>query len=157
MGVDYQAQAPAMAGRSLLALFVLTLWAARLCAFVTLRNRDRSEDRRYQALRRAHSSGFRSQPVNRERVLDRGLWRYTRHPNYFGEACVWWGIYLLALGAGAWWALPSPMLVQLLLRLGGIELVERDIALRRPSYPDYARRTNAFWPGPPRRSGSRPA
>ncbi|HEX9172768.1 MAG TPA: DUF1295 domain-containing protein [Telluria sp.] len=84
-------------------------------------------------------------------VLDTGLWRYTRHPNYFGEALLWWGMYLLALSTGAWWAVVSPLLLTfLLLRVSGVALLEKDIGERRPAYRDYVRRTNAFIPGPPR-------
>jgi steroid 5-alpha reductase family enzyme len=84
-------------------------------------------------------------------VLDTGLWRYTRHPNYFGEATLWWGIYLLALSAGAWWTVFAPVLMTfLLLRVSGVALLEKDIADRRPAYRDYIRRTNAFFPGRPR-------
>lgn len=84
-------------------------------------------------------------------VLDTGLWRYTRHPNYFGEALLWWGIYLIALSAGAWWTVFAPLLMTfLLLRVSGVALLEKDIADRRPAYRDYIRRTNAFFPGRPR-------
>jgi steroid 5-alpha reductase family enzyme len=85
--------------------------------------------------------------------MDHGLWRYSRHPNYFGEFCVWWGLYGIALGAGALWTLFSPLLMTvLLLRVSGVTLLEKDIAERRPAYREYAVRTNAFFPGPPRRS-----
>ena len=94
---------------------------------------------------------FKRDPANRGRVLDRGLWRYSRHPNYFGEACVWWGFGLIALAAGAWWALLSPVLMTfLLLRVSGVALLERDIVERRPAYRDYVARTSAFIPWPPR-------
>lgn len=84
-------------------------------------------------------------------VLDSGLWRYTRHPNYFGEATLWWGIYLLALAAGAWWTIFAPLLLTfLLLRVSGVALLEKDISERRPAYRDYIRRTSAFFPRPPR-------
>ena len=83
-------------------------------------------------------------------VLDTGLWRYTRHPNYFGEALLWWGIYLIALSAGAWWTVFAPLLMTfLLLRVSGVALLEKDIADRRPAYREYIRRTNAFFPGRP--------
>ena len=83
-------------------------------------------------------------------VLDTGLWRYTRHPNYFGEALLWWGFYLIALSAGAWWTVFAPLLMTfLLLRVSGVALLEKDIADRRPAYRDYIRRTNAFFPGRP--------
>jgi steroid 5-alpha reductase family enzyme len=85
-------------------------------------------------------------------VLDTGFWRYTRHPNYFGEACIWWGFWLFSVAAGAWWTIVSPLLMTfLLLRISGVALLEKDIAERRPAYLDYIARTNAFFPGPPRR------
>jgi steroid 5-alpha reductase family enzyme len=88
-------------------------------------------------------------------VLDTGLWRYTRHPNYFGEAALWWGMYLIALSAGAWWTVFAPLLMTfLLLRVSGVALLEKDIADRRPAYRDYIRRTNAFFPGRPRAAGN---
>lgn len=88
-------------------------------------------------------------------VLDTGLWRYTRHPNYFGETVIWWGIFLIALSAGAWWAIVSPLLMTiLLLRVSGVSLLEKDISERRPAYREYVERTNAFIPGPPKTSGA---
>ena len=96
-------------------------------------------------------SRFKSQPRNKGKVLAIGLWRYSRHPNYFGDFCVWWGFYLIALGAGAWWALPGPLLMTLFLfKVSGVALLERDIGDRRPDYALYVRQTNAFFPGLPR-------
>jgi steroid 5-alpha reductase family enzyme len=97
---------------------------------------------------------FRGDPANRERVMDRGLWRYTRHPNYFGDACVWWGLYAIAaatpLGV---WTFASPILMTfLLVRVSGVALLERSIGRRRPGYAEYAARTSAFVPWPPRGS-----
>jgi steroid 5-alpha reductase family enzyme len=87
----------------------------------------------------------------RGRVMETGLWRYSRHPNYFGECCAWWGFFLLALGAGAPWTVVSPLLMTwLLLKVSGVALLEKDIAERRPGYRDYVRRTSAFIPRPPR-------
>jgi steroid 5-alpha reductase family enzyme len=88
--------------------------------------------------------------------MDRGLWRYTRHPNYFGDATAWWGLGLVALGAGvgALWGLLGPILDTLLLtRVSGKPMLERDIEERRPGYRDYVERTSGFIPLPPRRDG----
>jgi steroid 5-alpha reductase family enzyme len=96
---------------------------------------------------------FKARPENRGKVLDTGLWRFTRHPNYFGEFSIWCGYFLLALAAGGWWTVLSPLLMSfLLLRITGVALLEKDIGERRPEYADYIRRTNAFFPGPPRDS-----
>ncbi|NEX59564.1 DUF1295 domain-containing protein [Noviherbaspirillum galbum] len=82
-------------------------------------------------------------------VMDSGLWRYSRHPNYFGECCLWWGFYLVALSAGAGWTIFSPLLMTvLLLKVSGVALLERDMVERRPAYRQYIERTNAFIPGP---------
>jgi steroid 5-alpha reductase family enzyme len=95
---------------------------------------------------------FKNEPINRGQVMDRGLWRYTRHPNYFGDCCVWWSFYLMALAAGGWWSLVGPLLMSfLLLRVSGVALLEKNIDKRRPAYRDYVQRTNAFFPGPPKR------
>ena len=99
----------------------------------------------------AQLADFRDDPANRDAVLDQGLWRYSRHPNYFGEFCVWWGFFLLALAAGGWWSIASPLLMSLLLmRVSGVTLMEKDIQGRRPGYAGYVARTNAFFPGPRR-------
>jgi steroid 5-alpha reductase family enzyme len=95
---------------------------------------------------------FKADPNNRGRVMDRGFWRFTRHPNYFGDFCVWWGLYLIAAGGGAWWSFPGPLVMSvLLMRVSGVTLLESDIAQRRPGYVDYVKRTNAFFPGPRKR------
>lgn len=97
-------------------------------------------------------SRFRMDPANDGKVMDRGLWRYTRHPNYFGECLIWWGFYLFALSTGAWWTILGPMLLTyLLLKFSGVTLMEQNIAERRPGYRAYMARTNAFIPGPPKR------
>jgi steroid 5-alpha reductase family enzyme len=94
---------------------------------------------------------FKARADSSGRVLDTGLWRYSRHPNYFGEFCVWWGFFLVAADAGGWWTVFSPLLMSiLLLRVSGVTLLERDIGERRPAYRDYVRRTRTFFPGPPR-------
>jgi steroid 5-alpha reductase family enzyme len=84
-------------------------------------------------------------------VMDRGLWRYTRHPNYFGDFLVWWGFFLMALGSpsGVYTVL-SPLLMSfLLMRVSGVPMLERSL-LDRPGYRAYVERTSAFFPRPPR-------
>jgi steroid 5-alpha reductase family enzyme len=94
---------------------------------------------------------FKADPANKGKVMDSGFWRYTRHPNYFGEFCIWWGFYLIAVAAGGWWTIYAPALMTfLLLRVSGVALLEKDIGKRRPAYRDYIARTNAFFPGLPR-------
>ncbi len=210
--VTYATVAVATGPRAGLVITLVTLWAARLSAYLTWRNWGRAEDARYQTIRRNHEPGFagkslyivfglqgslawlislpllaavtgagditlldflgvglwlfgmvfetaadwqlarfKRRPENAGKVMDRGLWRYTRHPNYFGEFCVWWGFYLLALGAGGWWSVLSPILVTfLLLKVSGVVMLDRDIVSRRPEYRQYVQRTNAFFPGPSR-------
>lgn len=93
---------------------------------------------------------FKSKPWNEGRVLETGLWRYTRHPNYFGDFCVWWGIFIVAATTGAGFAAaPGPILMSvLLMRVSGVPLTERHLH-HRPGYAEYVARTNAFFPGPP--------
>jgi steroid 5-alpha reductase family enzyme len=105
----------------------------------------------FEALADAQLARFKAQPASAGRVMDRGLWRFSRHPNYFGECCVWWGLYVIALAAGGWWTAFSPaVMTVLLLKVSGVTLLEKDIGERRPAYRDYASRTNAFFPGPRR-------
>jgi steroid 5-alpha reductase family enzyme len=94
---------------------------------------------------------FKSDPANKGRVMDRGLWRYTRHPNYFGDFCVWWGLYLVALATGAaWWTAIGPLVVSvLLIRVSGKGMTEKVMA-QRPGYAEYVARTSGFVPLPPR-------
>lgn len=94
---------------------------------------------------------FKADPANKGKVLDTGLWRYTRHPNYFGDAVVWWGLYLVALSAGGWWSIYGPALMTyLLVRVSGVAMLERDLKQKKPEYADYIRRTSAFIPMPPK-------
>jgi steroid 5-alpha reductase family enzyme len=93
---------------------------------------------------------FQADPLNHGRVMDQGLWRYSRHPNYFGEFCIWWGMYLVALAGGAWWSAVGPALLTFfLLKVSGVALTEKDIATRRPEYRQYMQRTSAFFPRRP--------
>lgn len=91
---------------------------------------------------------FRADESNRGKVLDTGLWRFTRHPNYFGEFTLWWGYFCLAVAAGGWWTILSPLLMSfLLLKVSGVALLESSISNRRPEYARYIKNTNAFFPG----------
>jgi steroid 5-alpha reductase family enzyme len=95
---------------------------------------------------------FKADPGNKGRVMDRGVWRYTRHPNYFGDAAQWWGFYLIAAAGGGWWTIFSPILMTLLLlRVSGVALLEQTLETR-PGYKEYVRRTSAFIPWLPRGS-----
>jgi steroid 5-alpha reductase family enzyme len=96
---------------------------------------------------------FKADPAHHGQVMDRGLWRYTRHPNYFGDFCVWWGLWLVALTAGGtWWTFIGPVVMSILLiRVSGAALLEKDIGDRRPGYADYIKRTSGFFPRPPRK------
>jgi len=108
-----------------------------------------------EAVADAQMARFRADPALRGQVMDRGLWAWSRHPNYFGEACVWWGLGLMALGASgpaAAWALVSPALMTfLLLRVSGVSLLEEDLSRRGPAFRAYIARTSAFIPWPPRK------
>lgn len=198
--------------RTNLVLLLVTIWAIRLCAYLTWRNWNPHEDHRYAAIRKNNEphfwltsiyivfglqavlawvismplfgaiesksalngwdylgallfsigfiwetmadwqlAVFKGNKSNQGKVLDTGLWRYSRHPNYFGECCVWWGFYLIALAGGAWWTIAAPILMTLLLiKVSGVALLEKDIGERRPAYADYIQRTNAFFPGLPK-------
>lgn len=97
-------------------------------------------------------SRFKADPANKGVVMDRGLWRYTRHPNYFGDACLWWGLFLIAAETRyGLWSVPAPILLTLLLtRVSGVPTVEGRMRGQRPGYEDYVRRTSAFIPWFPR-------
>lgn len=96
---------------------------------------------------------FRASPANRGRIMDRGLWRYTRHPNYFGDACMWWGIFLISYGSPLQLlTLVSPLLMTFILTRGtGQRMTERRMSGNRPGYAEYVTRTSGFIPLPPRR------
>ena len=106
----------------------------------------------FEALADAQLAHFKSQSDNAGKVMDRGLWRYSRHPNYFGELVAWWSMWLIAVDAGAGvWTLPGPLLVTFLLtRVSGAPTTEPHLQRTRPDYEAYKRRTSAFIPLPPR-------
>jgi steroid 5-alpha reductase family enzyme len=97
---------------------------------------------------------FKSDPSNKGKLLTEGVWRYTRHPNYFGDAAQWWGFFLIAAAAGGWITVYSPILMTyLLLRVSGVAMLERDLQEKKPGYDAYIRRTNAFIPWFPKEEG----
>lgn len=95
---------------------------------------------------------FKANPANRGKVMDRGLWRYTRHPNYFGDFLVWWGIYLVAAEPPTcWWTIASPLLMSfLLIRVSGVRLLENSLRASKPGYAAYIAKTSSFFPLPPK-------
>ena len=96
-------------------------------------------------------AGFKAKTENKGKVMDRGVWSLTRHPNYFGEAAQWWGYFLIAISAGGWWTVYSPLLMTLLLlKVSGVALLEKTLA-SRPGYEKYIKTTSAFIPWFPRR------
>jgi len=106
-----------------------------------------------EAVADAQLSRFKKDPASKGRVLDTGLWRFSRHPNYFGDAVFWWGLGLVALGGGAWWSLVGPVVMTvLLLKVSGVTLLEEGLRRSRPGYEEYVRRTSAFVPWFPGRA-----
>ena len=91
---------------------------------------------------------FKSNFENRGRVMNKGLWAYSRHPNYFGEALMWWGIFLVTAAVSyGWWTIVSPMIITyLLLKVSGIPMTENVIKKSRPGYEEYIKSTNSFIP-----------
>ena len=103
----------------------------------------------------AQLARFKAKPENEGQVMDKGLWRYTRHPNYFGDFTVWWGLFLVSLAAGGWWGIIGPIVMStFLLRVSGVTMLERTITKRRPGYADYIARTSTFFPWPPKSSSA---
>lgn len=106
----------------------------------------------FEGIADAQLAHFKSQPANKDKVMDRGLWRYSRHPNYFGDIVTWWALWLIAVDAGAWlWTLPGPLLITYLLtRVSGAPTTEPHLQRTRPEYEAYKKRTSAFIPMPPK-------
>lgn len=97
-------------------------------------------------------SKFKSDVSNKGKVLNTGFWKYTRHPNYFGDACVWWGFALFATAAGSYWPILSSVLITfLLLKVSGVALLEKALKKNKPEYEDYVRRTPSFFPWFPKK------
>jgi len=102
----------------------------------------------------AQLARFKADPANAGKVMDRGLWQYTRHPNYFGDCCVWWGIALVAAetGTGAIGLIGAVVMTVLLRRVSGVTFLEKTIVKRREGYGGYIERTSPFIPRPPKRA-----
>ncbi|WP_353218096.1 DUF1295 domain-containing protein [Sandarakinorhabdus sp.] len=100
----------------------------------------------------AQLEAFRKNPAMRGKVLDTGLWRYTRHPNYFGDFVTWWGIFIVGIAAGApIWTIIGPIFLSFTLtRWSGAPLLEHSLKKHRPGYEAYIRRTSGFFPWPPK-------
>ena len=108
----------------------------------------------FETIGDAQLVAFRRNPANGGKVLRTGLWRYTRHPNYFGDACVWWGLYLIAAESGTGlWALAGPVLLTFtLMKWSGVPTLEGRMKRKKPDYEDYVRRTSGFVPWFPKRA-----
>lgn len=95
---------------------------------------------------------FKQNPQNKGKVLNTGLWKYTRHPNYFGDALLWWGLFCFSLSTGGWWTIFSPVLMTfLLMRVSGVVMLEKTLVITKPQYQDYINRTSSFFPMLPKK------
>ncbi|MGC8865818.1 MAG: DUF1295 domain-containing protein, partial [Bacteroidales bacterium] len=95
---------------------------------------------------------FKQKSENRGKIFNQGLWAWTRHPNYFGESLVWWGMGLMAASQGLWLGLASPLLMTwLLIRVSGVKMTERKMIEDRPQYAEYVSRVPAFFPRKPKK------
>jgi steroid 5-alpha reductase family enzyme len=106
----------------------------------------------FEAMGDLQMARFKANPANKGRVLNTGVWRYTRHPNYFGDATQWWSYYLVAAAAGGFWTIFSPIIMTtLLLRVSGVALLEKTLKETKPQYKEYVETTSAFIPWFPRK------
>ena len=100
----------------------------------------------FESIGDAQLTAFKANLAHKGKLFTGGLWKHTRHPNYFGEALVWWSFYLIALAAGRWWTIFSPILMTyLLLKVSGVAMLERTMQ-QRPGFEEYRRRTRSFFP-----------
>jgi steroid 5-alpha reductase family enzyme len=108
----------------------------------------------FEAIGDAQLAKFKRNPDNASKVMNQGLWSLTRHPNYFGDALLWWGIGIVAAesGSGAWGLIGSAAMTYLLMRVSGVPMLEYSLKKRREGYAEYIARTNAFFPGPPKKT-----
>jgi len=95
---------------------------------------------------------FRADPSRKGKVLNTGFWRYTRHPNYFGDTAVWWGFGLISVAAGSWLpALGSLLMTALIIKVSGVALLEKSLVTDKPQYRDYIEKTSSFFPWFPKK------
>lgn len=95
---------------------------------------------------------FKSNPQNKGKVLNTGFWKYTRHPNYFGDSAVWWSYALFSIAAGSYWlSLGSVLMTLLIIKVSGVALLEKSLTSTKPQYSEYIRKTNAFIPWFPKK------
>jgi steroid 5-alpha reductase family enzyme len=96
---------------------------------------------------------FKSSPSNKGKVLDKGFWHYTRHPNYFGDSAVWWGYGLICLSSGSYMpVLGSLLMTALIIKVSGVALLEKSLTEQKPQYKEYIENTSAFFPWIPRKA-----
>jgi steroid 5-alpha reductase family enzyme len=140
-GVSLPAQAAVLAGAEALPAWG---WAGVALALIGIG---------FETIGDMQLEAFRNNPAMAGKVLDTGLWRYTRHPNYFGDCCAWWGIFIASIAAGApWWTVVGPIFLTFTLtRWSGAPMLERSLKRHRPDYAAYIARTSGFFPLPPKR------
>jgi steroid 5-alpha reductase family enzyme len=110
----------------------------------------------FEALGDWQLAQFKANPANKGKLMNQGVWQYTRHPNYFGDATQWWGFYLVALAAGGWWTIFAPIIMTgLLMRVSGATLLEKTLKVTKPGYKEYVETTSEFIPWCPRRKSNR--
>ncbi len=97
-------------------------------------------------------TSFKKHPENKGKLLTKGLWRYTRHPNYFGDTAIWWGFGLFAIASGAYWySLGTLVMTYLILKISGVALLEKSLTKAKPGYEEYVQTTSAFFPWFPKK------
>jgi steroid 5-alpha reductase family enzyme len=107
----------------------------------------------FEAVGDAQLTRFKNNPANKGKLLSSGVWHYSRHPNYFGDSAQWWGYYFIAIAAGGWWSIFSPIVMTLfLIKVSGVALLEKTLKNTKPGYQEYIQSTSAFIPWIPKKS-----
>lgn len=95
---------------------------------------------------------FKANPQNKGKVMDKGFWRYTRHPNYFGDSAVWWGFAMVCMATGSYWGIiGSVLMTAMIIKVSGVTLLEKTLKQEKPQYAEYVRKTSAFFPWWPKK------